>query len=230
MFVELGDEQGYLEAKKRFPKLSFDVYHKNNYLIDDDYIQELLPSRKAVSHYLGLYKWSLYEGIYEEIQDAYRGQKLHELIEKGFVDEGAKDLVVHYLGYYLLSISSVAAGEALESTELYEEAISPLLTKYPELVREAAIKLATTLIDDISNKLKDMYGTSMISEIYALECPKLRSLIDDPKFNRFLPAAQLEVAAKTLEEAAALYSNDPDTYDYLIVAYDMSVRDYEWRS
>jgi hypothetical protein len=220
MSEEPSDDQGYLKAKRRFPRLSVNTYCMNSCFFADSRIQESLPSKDKVREYLDKYNWSLYECVYKGIQKADRKQKLHELIEKGPADEGAIRFVVHYLGNYLLSISSAAARQAFPFTDLYEEAIRPLLEKYPELVRRATIQIATTLIDNISNELEDKDHMLLLSNFNSLECPKVRGLIDNPELSRLLPADQLEVARKTLEEATELYNSDPDLYDYLTAAYD----------
>jgi hypothetical protein len=131
---------------------------------------------------------------------------------------GAICIVAHYLGDYLLSISSATARQAFSSTDLYEEAIRPLLVKHPELVREATIQIATILVDDMGNELKDKDDALMLPTFYSLRC-----LLNDAKLSRFLPADQLEAARKTLEEAIKLYEGDPDLYDYLNAAYDKLV-------
>jgi hypothetical protein len=223
------DTQGYLKAKERFPKLSFDTYCKKSCFFDDEYIQASLPNQDVVREYLDNYNWSVYKGTYEELQNADRKRRLHELIERGPVDAGAKGLVVWYIGGYLLLTSSAAAvRQAFLPNHLYEEAIRPLLEKYPELVRSATIRLATTFVEDISSGLRDKDGPLLLSNFCSLECPKFRYLIDDPELSRFLPADQLEVVKKTLEEATELYNDDPDLCDYLAAAYDRLVmQDYE---
>jgi hypothetical protein len=213
-----------LRAKKRFPKLSVSTYRDSGFLFDRR-VRRSLPTRHAVRKYLDDDSRLLYESMYEGIQKADCKQRLHELIEKGPVDEGAKGLAVYYLGDYLLSISSAAAArQAFSSADLYEEAVRPLLEKHPEFVREAVIHLATILVDNLSNELKDKDILWQLSSFCSTECPKLRCLIDDPELSRFLPADQLEVATETLEEATKLYNDDPDLCDYLTATYDLFTR------
>jgi hypothetical protein len=220
MSEELNDEQKYSRAKERFPRLSFECYNKNSCLFDDENIQASLPSREAVRKYLDSDNLLLYASYNEGSQEAPLRQSLHELIEKGSADEEAKYTVDRYLDCHLASISSDAARQVFSSSNLYEDAIRPLLARYPEIVREATVQLAAVLIKKISNQLKDKDGALRLSTIYAIRCSQLRCLINDPELGQFLPADQLEVATKTLEEAAKLYNDDPDLYDYLEAAYD----------
>jgi hypothetical protein len=219
MSEESRDREGYLKAKKRFPKLSFSAYYKNISLFDDERITRSLLDRDAVKKYLDDSKLAVYKSICKESQRAHSKQSLHELFERGPVDESAKHLVIYYVGNYLLSISSDAARQAFSSVNLYEEAVKPLLAKYPELVQKAAIQLAAALVEKISDELKDKDEALLLSGFYSRECTKLRGLIENPEFSRFLPADQLEAARRTLEEATKVYNDDPDFYDYLKAAY-----------
>jgi hypothetical protein len=227
MSEDASEEQQYLKARNRFPKLSFDSYYNNSCFFDDKDIQAALPSREAVRKHLDNHIRLLCESSYQGSQNAPLKQGLHDLIEKGHVGEGAKGIVVSYLRYYLISISSDVARQLFSSSNLYEEAIRPLLEKYPEIVREAAIQLAAVLIKPICNELKDKDDALMLSTSIAIYCPQLRYLIDDPEISQFLSADQLEVATKTLEQAAKLYNDDPDLYDYLEAAHDvLNMKDY----
>jgi hypothetical protein len=104
MSEEPSDDQEYLKAKRRFPKLSFDTYYKNSCLFDDERIQASLPSKDAVRKYLDTDHLSLYTSMYKESQKAPIKQRLHELIEKGPIDERAKDTIICYLDCHLVSI------------------------------------------------------------------------------------------------------------------------------
>jgi hypothetical protein len=217
---ESRDYEGYLKAKERFPKLSFDTYDKHSYLFDDERIRAPLPNREAVRKYFDNHNWSVYKSICEGSQSAHRKQRLHELLEEGSVDESAKHLVIYYIGNYLLSVSSDAARQAFSSVNLYEEAVKPLLAKYPGLVQKAVVRLTAALVDEISDELKGLDDDPyLLSSFYSCECSKLRGLIENPEFSRFLPADQLEAARRTLEEATKVYNDDPDFYDYLKAAY-----------
>jgi hypothetical protein len=215
------DEQNYLRARNRFPKLSLESYYKNNSLFDDERIQAALPSRDAVRKHLDNNNGLLYKSFCAGSQEAPLKQRLHKLIEKGPVDEEAKGIAVDHLRYYLVSISSSAARQVFSSSSLYEEAIKPLLEKYPEIVHGATIQVAATLIEHLSIELEDKDDALMLSTSHYIDCPQLHCLINDPELSQFLPADQLEVATKMLEETAKLYNDDPDMYDYLNAAYDV---------
>jgi hypothetical protein len=222
MSEDANNEQKYLRAKERLSKLSFDTYYRHRSLFDDEDIQATLPSRNVVRKYLDNDNLLVYESLYKWSQEAPFKQRLYELIERGPVDEGAEYIVARYLGCYLASISSDAARQVFSSSNLYEEAIRPLLARYPEIVREATIQLAAVLIEQISNELQeDKDDMLLLSSMYSDDCPRLRCLIADPKLSQLLPADQIEAVEKTLEEAAKLYNDDPDLYDYLDAAYDV---------
>jgi hypothetical protein len=228
MSEDATEEQNYLRARNRFPKLSFDCYCKNSSLFGDKRIQAALPSRDAVRKRLDNNNRLLYKSLCEGSQEAPLKQRLHKLIEKGPVDEGAKHIVASYLDYYLVSISSNAARQVFSSINLYEEAIRPLLEKYPEIMREAAIQIAAVLINKIGIELKDKNDALRLSTIHSTRCPQLCCLINDPEIGQFLPADQLEAATKRLEEATKLYNDDPDLYDYLDAAYDrLNMQEYD---
>jgi hypothetical protein len=225
MSKELNDEQNYLRARKRFPNLSFNIYCKHRSLFEDEDIQAALPSRDAVKKYLDKERLSLCKSLFKGSQEVHLKQGLHELLEKGPVDEGDKDIVASHLDYYLVSISSDVARQVFSSSNLYGEAIKPLLARYPEIMRESAIQLTAALIEQIGKELKD--DAVMLASSNSIDCPQLRCLIDDPELSRFLHADQLEVATKMLEEAAKLYNNDADLYDYLEAAYDrLNMQEY----
>jgi hypothetical protein len=82
MSEEPNDEQAYLRARSRFPKLSFSNYCRNRCLFTDINIQRALPNKDAVRKHLDNNSRLLYEGYYEMTQEAPIRQGLRELIEK----------------------------------------------------------------------------------------------------------------------------------------------------
>jgi hypothetical protein len=219
MLRESSGYQKYLEAKRRFPTLSFDLFCRTGCYFVDSRIQRALPDSGAVEKYLQDYIWSLYECVYEGVQQADRKQTLHEILEKGPVVERALPFVVHYLDNYLLSNSSAGAREIFSATNLYEEVIRPLIERQPELMRSATIRFATTLLEKLSDILEDDQP-SRLSIFNAIECPQLCCLVDDPNLSQFLSADQLEAAKKTLEKATKRYNADPELHDYLSAAHE----------